>query len=174
MNVNKLASIALGITLALTPSLTPAIATTLSTTSLSQGIASDTSRSLIAQGGIVTKLSNNQAAAVLKRMGFEYKPTEKDPSNFVFTMDGYKIVLLNYPQSLQLYAGFNSDGKVSLETINSWNKGKRFSRAYLDDEQDAVIESDLDLEGGVSEETIDEFIRTFRTSLRDFAKHTDL
>jgi Putative bacterial sensory transduction regulator len=82
--------------------------------------------------------------------------------------------LLNYPNSIQLYAGFKSGGKVSLDTINTWNREKRFSRAYIDSENDAVIESDLDLEGGVSNKAIDEFIRTFRTSLKDFTKQADV
>jgi hypothetical protein len=168
VNITKPVSIALGLALAITANLSPSQAAAPSSPFQRSG------STLTAQAGSVTKLSNSQAAAVLKRLGFEYQPSEKDPSNLVFSMDGYKIVLLNYSQSLQLYAGFNSNGKVSLETVNKWNKGKRFSRAYIDDENDAVIESDLDLEGGVSNEAIDEFIRTFRKSLRDFVKNSDL
>jgi Putative bacterial sensory transduction regulator len=170
VNITKPASIALGLALALGSAVTPIIVNVPAARSAAVLVMSQS-----ASADIVTKLSDSQAAAVLKRMGFDdYKATEKDSSNFVFTMDGYKVVLLNYPTSIQLYAGFKSDGKVSLETINAWNREKRFSRAYIDNKNDAVIESDLDLEGGVSNEAIDEFIRTFRMSLRDFVKHADV
>jgi Putative bacterial sensory transduction regulator len=167
MNITKPVSIALGLALTLSSAVTPATAKM----SVPRSVAAPAMAQSAPAGIVVTQLSNSQAAAVLKRMGFDYKPTEKEPSNFVFTLDGYKVVLLNYPNSIQLYAGFKSSGKVSLETINTWNREKRFSRAYIDGDNDAVIESDLDLEGGVSNKAIDEFIRTFRTSLRDFAKH---
>jgi hypothetical protein len=169
VSITKPVALVLGLALALGSSVTPAIA--------KAPAARSESTSAMAKpdpAGVVTQLSNAQAAAVLKRLGFEYKLADKDPSNFVFTMEGYKIVLLNYPNSLQLYAGFKSGGKVTLETINTWNREKRFSRAYIDSDKDAVIESDLDLEGGVTNESIDEFIRTFRTSLKDFIKHADV
>jgi hypothetical protein len=169
VTITKPVSIALGLALALGSAVTPAIAKVPAARSESAPAMTQA-----APAGIVTQLSNSQVAAALKRLGFEYKATDKDPSNFVFTMDDYKVVLLNYPNSIQLYAGFKSGGKVSLETINTWNREKRFSRAYIDSDKDAVLESDLDLEGGVSNGAIDEFIRTFRTSLKDFIKHADV
>jgi hypothetical protein len=165
VTITKPVSIALGLALALGSAVTPAIAKVPAARS-----ESTSAMAKPAPAGIVTKLSNAQAAAVLKRMGFEYETIAKDPSSFIFSIDGYKVVLVNYPNSLQLSAVFSFDGKVSLENINTWNREKRFSRAYIDSEKDAVIESDLDLEGGVSNEAIDEFIRTFRASLGDFAK----
>jgi hypothetical protein len=169
VSITKPVALVLGLALALGSAVTPAIAKV--------PAARSESTSAMAKpdpAGVVTQLSNAQAAAVLKRMGFDYKASDKDPSNFIFTMEGYKVVLLNYPNSIQLYAGFKSGGKVSLDTINTWNREKRFSRAYIDSENDAVIESDLDLEGGVSNKAIDEFIRTFRTSLKDFTKQADV
>ncbi len=167
MNITKPVSIALGLALALGFAVTPAMSKVPEARSVA---ASDMAKP--APAGTVTQLSNSQLAAVLKRMGFEYKPSEKKPDNLIVTMNGYKVLLINYPNSIQLYAGFKSAGKVSLDTINTWNREKRFSRAYLDSDNDAVIESDLDLEGGVSNEAIDEFIRTFRNSLGNFAKYT--
>jgi hypothetical protein len=169
VNSTKPIATALGLALALGSAVTPAIAKAPAARSESAPAMTKP-----APAGVVTQLSNSQVAALLKRLGFDYTVTDKDPSNFVFTMEGYKVLLLNYPNSIQLYAGFKSSGKVTLETINTWNREKRFSRAYLDGEKDAVIESDLDLEGGVRNEAIDEFIRTFRTSLRDFVKHADV
>lgn len=57
-------------------------------------------------------------------------------------------------EDLNFYLGF-SDIKPTLEKINEWNFSKRFSRAYLDQVQDACVEMDLDLAKGVSAEYLD-------------------
>jgi hypothetical protein len=52
-------------------------------------------------------------------------------------------------EDLNFYAGF-ANTRPGLDTINSWNREKRFGRAYLDHEDDACVEMDLDLVQGVS------------------------
>ncbi len=69
--------------------------------------------------------------------------------------------------SLQFHAGFRA--QPTLEVINTWNKENRYGKTYLDGEGDPVLEYDLDLEGGATEGTILEAVRTFRTLLKDFA-----
>ena len=72
--------------------------------------------------------------------------------------------------SIQAYAGFEAPG-AGLAEVNRWNRERRYSRAYIDDEGDPVIELDLDLVGGVSRERIADFIRTVRVSVTAFADH---
>jgi hypothetical protein len=57
-------------------------------------------------------------------------------------------------EDINFYAGF-LDNKPDLETINSWNRDKRFGKAYLDSDLDAVIEWDVNLESGVTRENLD-------------------
>lgn len=57
-------------------------------------------------------------------------------------------------EDLNFYAGF-LDNKQTLEAINTWNRDKRFGKAYLDSDLDAVIEFDLNLEHGVSQKNLD-------------------
>jgi len=57
-------------------------------------------------------------------------------------------------EDLNFYAGF-LDNKQTLEAINAWNRDKRFGKAYLDHDLDAVIEFDLNLEHGVSRANLD-------------------
>lgn len=72
-------------------------------------------------------------------------------------------------ESLLLYAGFSTDNPPSLERVNEWNREKRFSRAYLDEEGDPVLEADLDLAGGVADGAIRAFLDLFEENLRAFA-----
>lgn len=57
-------------------------------------------------------------------------------------------------EDLNFYSGF-ADLKPELELINAWNRDKRFGKAYLDSDLDAVIEFDLNLEYGVTRENLD-------------------
>lgn len=58
----------------------------------------------------------------------------------------------------------------SLETVNEWNRTKRYSRSYLDSDQDPVLELDLDLAGGVTEDRIIDFLSTCRLSFSAWLK----
>jgi len=69
--------------------------------------------------------------------------------------------------TVQFYMGFTDAKETTLDAFNEWNKGKRFARAYRDDEGDAVMEMDLDLDfGGLPRENVAEAFKTW-TSLMD-------
>lgn len=73
-------------------------------------------------------------------------------------------------EDLNFYLGF-LDLKPTLEVINDWNYTKRFSRAYLDPDQDASVEMDLDLVQGVSAEYLDAQFNVWNMVLTQFAAH---
>lgn len=122
-----------------------------------------------AQEELVRQMSHEDLKALVQGMGFECE--RLDDKAFRFELDGYKVVMFNFEKNCQLYAGFTAN--CSLRQINEWNRTKRFSRAYIDDEGDPCVEADLDFEGGVSRDGVKEFIRTFRLSVRQFAKFLD-
>ncbi len=63
---------------------------------------------------------------------------------------------------------------VSLETINKFNKDNRWARAYLDDESDPVIESDLIFAGKqLDEATFIETMKAWDDVLGRFHKAID-
>lgn len=96
--------------------------------------------------------------------------TEIGNNKYRCTMAGLKVLVFIQKGDLQLFAAF-SGGSVSQSTINEWNKKHRFSRAYLDDVDDPVLESDLGFSGGVTGDTLVEFFRTFRASVTTFKEH---
>lgn len=73
-------------------------------------------------------------------------------------------------EDLNFYAGF-LDNKQTLDAINSWNRDKRFGRAYLDADLDAVIEYDVNLEYGVSRQNLDSSFGVWSLLLRQFSDH---
>ncbi len=60
----------------------------------------------------------------------------------------------------QLYYGA-SGIKLTPEQINEWNRTKRLSRAYIDQEGNPVLESDLITDGGITEQNLIAFVKTF-------------
>jgi hypothetical protein len=57
-------------------------------------------------------------------------------------------------EDLNFYAGF-ADIKPTLDQINAWNRDWRFGHAYVDADLDAVIEFDLDLEYGTTQDSLE-------------------
>ena len=62
------------------------------------------------------------------------------------------------------FKGYNGN----LDFINDWNRTKRFSRAYLDRDGDVVLETEVDIEPGMSEEAIKTWIKGFGVILNFF------
>ena len=50
--------------------------------------------------------------------------------------------------TVQFHSGYDLTTQTSLESINEWNRGQRFGRAYLDKENDPILEMDVDLDDG--------------------------
>jgi len=67
-------------------------------------------------------------------------PTKPD-ANPIITSGGAEC------QSVQYHAGF-TDQKLDAEQIDLWNREKRFVRAYIGTDGDAVLEMDVDVEPG--------------------------
>lgn len=95
--------------------------------------------------------------AAVQAMGYQAELTKDDDGDPLIrsALDGSKFAIIFYGctknracQTIQFYAGFKSDENVSVETMNEWNKTKRFSRAYIDNDKDPVIEMDVDLDDG--------------------------
>ncbi len=122
----------------------------------------------VAEDAVVTKLSISEAERLMKSLELEFE--EMDNGVYRFDLGDFKVLFYNKKQALQLYAGFTGFD-VTLGRINEWNRTKRFSKAYLDDDDDPCLESDLDLEGGVSVKSIGEFIKTFGISVETFHDH---
>ena len=125
---------------------------------------------------VVTSLTPREMEAILREVGYRYERVEEGARVFFsLRMGGLRALLFltdcrgGRCGSLQLFAGFSMRNPPTLERINAWNQEKRFSRAYLDKDGDPVLESELDLEGGVTRRAIISFLDTFERSLSRFA-----
>lgn len=90
-------------------------------------------------------------------------------------MDGvvYTITFLNCTDgisctSLQLRAWWESAGAHTIEQMNAWNRDRRFSAAYLDINNNATIEFDVNLAGGVTAVNMDDTLQWWQLVLSEF------
>ncbi len=85
----------------------------------------------------------------------------------------YQLFLMNCAdgkacEDINFYSGF-ADTKPTLDAINEWNRSKRFGKAYLDSELDAVIEYDVNLEHGVTRDNLDAAFSLWSQLVPDYA-----
>ena len=74
--------------------------------------------------------------------------------------------------TVQFHSGYHLAVPVSLETINEWNRSQRFGRAYLDKENDPILEMDVDLDdGGVVPLLFIDNVEFWESILPKFEKH---
>jgi hypothetical protein len=74
--------------------------------------------------------------------------------------------------TVQFHSGYDLKTPVGLERINEWNRSQRFGRAYLDKENDPILEMDVDLDdGGVSEPLFIDNVEFWASVLGKFEQH---
>ena len=127
---------------------------------------------------LVNGLTSNGLEAILSAIKVGFKPVEKQAQpTYAVALGGYSgfIVLNdrvgegNTYTALQFYATFHPTQKPALETVNSWNRTKRFCRAWLEDQETAALAQDLDLERGVTKGTVEQALWIFAASTQRFA-----
>ncbi|MDR1080759.1 MAG: YbjN domain-containing protein [Deltaproteobacteria bacterium] len=84
----------------------------------------------------------------------------------LWDLDGNRSVIMFYDESGSVLFRLATLGSVAdMDDINGWNRDKRFSRGFLDEDGSAVLELDLDFTGGVSEDRIRDWLQVCMTSV---------
>ena len=113
--------------------------------------------SMAAQGapaapGMVSLADPNSLVAALQKAGYKAKLTyeqgkpeiESSAAGATFYLYFQNCEAKEGCEDIMVQSAYDVDkDAVSLETINTFNKDNRWARAYLDDERDPVLESDL-------------------------------
>lgn len=130
-----------------------------------------------AHAELVTPKNPAAIVAIVESQGWPAKlVTSSDADPYIeSSRNGLKFLVLfmncndahKECKTLQYYMGFNDAKNVPFEKFNSWNKEKRFARAYRDNEGDPVLEMDVDVDfAGLPRENLGESFNTW-ASLMD-------
>lgn len=120
-----------------------------------------------AQESLKKQYTDQELIDILKDDGYRAVELTEDRVISV-KVDGLNYYIYVYDDDdLQLYFGVT--GYVLDETdMNTWNRTKRLSRAYLDDEGDPILEADLLANAGYTEKQFLEWFEVFNISAREF------
>lgn len=106
------------------------------------------------------KYSDAEIMEILRADGFS-AVTKLDEGAIQVNVNGRTHILFNNDDG-DLQGYFVTSGvTLSYEDMNEWNRTKRLSRAYLDADNDPVLEADLLSNGGLSKNNVGEFFRIF-------------
>jgi len=86
----------------------------------------------------------------------------------------YTIAFLNCDDNdancttVQFRAWWESNGQHNVDGMNQWNRDRRFSAAYMDSSDNATIEFDVNLTGGVTAVNFDDTVQWWQAVLNQF------
>ncbi|MBO1113939.1 DUF945 family protein [Bordetella petrii] len=135
-----------------------------------------------ADGGMLSSLDPALVGDILDEAGFAYE--------IGATAQGYPLIEIEPGDSgaaglrvefndcdiesacsdLLLRASFASKQPVPLKLLNDWNVRNRWTRAYLDTDNQAVLEMDVNAYGGIGDNGADFLVKTFLASVPQFAE----
>lgn len=112
---------------------------------------------------ILREVTTEEVRILLDRFGLNAEQVKEDLFHLELP-NGLRGHLITYGEpyvsSLQLRAGFSGFDRVEARHLLNWNRRYRFTKSYLDADNDPVLESDLRLVG-VTPEAIHAFLHDF-------------
>jgi hypothetical protein len=130
---------------------------------------------LLPDGGVTAP----EVANVLQHQGYKTEiATDKEGNPLIRSAwDAIKFGVFFYNcnksqrcTGIQYAAGFRHPG-VDLDRINTWNRTKRFGRAYLDLEGDPWVEMDIDVQHGATTEALANDLARWNVVLTQFSRY---
>lgn len=95
-------------------------------------------------------------------------------------MEGVQYLVLFYGcndgrncSNIQFQAAWINSGNTTEDSLRVWNRENRFGKAFLDNENDPVIQWDVNLFGGVSRANLDDTFDWWRVVLDNFEDYLE-
>ncbi len=73
--------------------------------------------------------------------------------------------------TIQYYTAWTNPGGVDIDMLNDWNRDRRFSKAYIDNEGDPALEFDVNLFGSVTQANLYDTFDWWRLVMNEFGKY---
>lgn len=122
-----------------------------------------------ADGMVVTTATPALIEGQLTQAGLKFSKLNEQTYAVELGAGDIKFAIINKGTFLAAHFGIKAPG-TGLDKINKWNATKYFSRAYLDDEGDPALESEFDVEKGVTAAAVGQFVQRFRASIAEFVQ----
>ncbi|MEJ2478756.1 MAG: YbjN domain-containing protein [Acidihalobacter sp.] len=119
---------------------------------------------------LISTMTTDRLQHIMTGEGYAVSSTGRS-GQLLWKIDGYSayVYLQGNGRIIKFRKGFS--GKVSLETVNAWNRTKRYSTSFVDSEGRPNLKMYLALDGGVSEARLKDYLKTCRTSFVVWVRH---
>ena len=131
----------------------------------------------VSQATVYNAVSGKEIMAMLVKEGYQPslgKDDDGDPrikfkarGNTVY-IDFYDCNKTEFCGSLNIFVGWRLENKLDAVDLNQWNADNRYIRVYTDVDNDPYLESDIDLDGGVTMNNVKEFVKMYVSQLDEF------
>ncbi|WP_432472665.1 YbjN domain-containing protein [Amphritea sp. HPY] len=113
-----------------------------------------------ASQGLVESYNDNDVKQMLKDEGYgSVKIIEE--GKIRFKADG-QIYVIYLHEDGDMHVYFGSSGlELNYKDMNEWNRTTRLSRAYLDDDNDIALETDLLANAGINRDMVLQMVKVF-------------
>ncbi len=120
---------------------------------------------------VFEKFSAPRLERLMKNLKIRFKEVEGKTDTYTFEYEKRTIVLFNQNSVLEACVYYKDGDQVTSSRINEWNRKWRFTKVYLGEDKSLVLESDLCLTGGVTEDAVTAWMQRFVGSFKEFDKH---
>lgn len=130
--------------------------------------------------GVFYGLTATQIQDILKTTPLRFDQTEDDwgDPQFMIEIAGKEIILFTYKcktgkcQDLRLYTYWRTGGKTpDYKILNKWNIEQRWTKSYVDSDNDIVLEVDIDIKDGITEQAILNMIEIYSNHVLKFSDY---
>ncbi|KRC72916.1 hypothetical protein ASE30_08745 [Achromobacter sp. Root83] len=129
--------------------------------------------------GVMEDFNLESVATMLEEMGYTANKTDGDEGPVLVLSAGstgasdlrLEFLCNDFTEKcldLVMTATYSTKKPMPLKTINAWNQEYRWTRAYLDDKNQAVLQMDMNAEGGIGKDNLQILLNTFLSIAEDF------
>lgn len=134
-----------------------------------------------ADSQLLDTLDPDLMGQILEQAGYAYETTVAPSGNPVIDVEpgssGAASLRIEFNEcdidtscsDLLMRATFAPERPVSLRTLNHWNVNSRWTRAFLNSDNQAVLEMDVNAYGGIGDQGADYLVGVFLRSVPEFA-----
>jgi hypothetical protein len=125
----------------------------------------------LAEPAVLHSITAEEIQATLGDLGFTGSEIDEDGDVIVMMHGRAALVVVGSgnARQLRILVAF-TEPRLSLEQVNYWNRTRFLSRAYLDTDGDTILESDLDMDGGVTMNRVKDWLHTFGDTINVFIR----
>lgn len=116
---------------------------------------------------VLRNLSAEDVETLLEDDGYSAVEILSETSLSVRVNGDHYLLTIFDDGDLQLYFAL-SGTDADVDDLNEWNRTKRLSRAYIDEEGDPVVESDILADQGITKAQFLNFVNVFKLTTQTF------